>query len=84
VRRLLGALWRALVAGAPMGVAVWGAGVLAEDLADPAVLALQVGVGMVVYGSLAWWLERRLLRELLGRRRSRRSARTRTPEKETV
>lgn len=69
--RLVDSLWRSATASVPMGLAVWGTGLVAEPLPSPAVLALQALAGGVVYGALAWWLERDTVRELLGRRRGR-------------
>ncbi|MBX9244518.1 lipopolysaccharide biosynthesis protein [Actinotalea ferrariae] len=65
--KVLGALWRTAIGGAATAAAVWGVVVATHDQPAWVALALQVAAGVVVYGAAAWLLERRTLRELLGR-----------------
>lgn len=73
VRGLLAVLWRSALAGLTMAGAVWGAVLVTGDLHHAPALAIEMAVGVLAYGAVAWWLERDMLRELLGRRRPKKA-----------
>ena len=65
-RKILHALRPAAVCGFLMGMAVWNTVQVAAGISPLYQLILAVSVGVVVYGTALWWLQRELVIKLLG------------------
>lgn len=66
-RQLGAVLWRSLAGTAVMAAGVFAVPRTVGPLPDGGLLAIEVGVGLILYGAMTWWLERDTVRGLLGR-----------------